>query len=119
MKKDEQAKAKTTISKANGVEFINVHVSLVKDLWEMRCAQYAHMSQHTQRYVLQDWIQSEGELTRERGLWGPVRGSCLDKWMLDSTEGPHRMRKKTMRNDLFYLQYPYRPELELPDNVSF
>lgn len=41
----------------------------------------------------------------------------LDKWMLDSTEGPHRMRKKTMRNDQFYLQYIYRPELEIPENV--
>lgn len=38
--------------------------------------------------------------------------------MLDSTEGPHRMRKKTMRNDAFYHHYPYRPELEDPDNVS-
>lgn len=42
----------------------------------------------------------------------------LDKWTLDSTEGPHRMRKKTMRNDLFYSQYIYRPELEDPENVS-
>lgn len=38
--------------------------------------------------------------------------------MLDSTEGPHRMRKKTMRNDQFYTQYIYRPELEDPENVS-
>lgn len=29
------------------------------------------------------------------------------------------MRKKTMKNDLFYVQYPYRPELELPDNVCY
>lgn len=42
----------------------------------------------------------------------------LDKWTLDSTEGPHRMRKKTMRNDQFYSQYIYRPELEDPENVS-
>lgn len=27
------------------------------------------------------------------------------------------MRKKTMKNDMFYVQYPYRPELEDPDNV--
>ena len=26
------------------------------------------------------------------------------------------MRKKTMKNDIFYIQYPYRPELDLPDN---
>lgn len=28
------------------------------------------------------------------------------------------MRKKTMRNELFYLHYPYRPEIDLPDNVG-
>lgn len=74
------------------------------------------MLQHTQRYVYQDWIQSETELTRERGLWGPEGNSSLDKWVLDTTEGPHRMRKKTMRNDMFYMHYPYRPEIDLTDN---
>lgn len=118
VKKDDGVKTKTNIKKDTALEWTNLHITLVRDLWEMRCAQYIHMAQHTQRYVLQDWIQSEGELTRERGLWGPTRGSILDKWMLDTTEGPHRMRKKTMRNDIFYLQYPYRPELEHPDNVS-
>lgn len=116
VKKDDGVKTKTHVKKEAALEWTNMHIGLVVNLWEMRCAQYVHMSQHTQRYVLQDWIQSEGELTRERGLWGPTRGSILDKWTLDSTEGPHRMRKKTMRNDLFYPQYPYRPELELPDN---
>lgn len=77
------------------------------------------MLQHTQRYVYQDWIQSETELTRERGLWGPENSSKLDKWILDSTEGPYRMRKKTMRNDVFYLHYPYRPEIDTPDNKLF
>ena len=47
---------------------------------------------------------------RERGLWGPPVGSNLDKWMLDMTEGPHRMRKKMIRNDDFYVHYPYRPD---------
>ena len=42
----------------------------------------------------------------------------LDKWMLDMTEGPCRMRKKMMRNDLFYLHYPYRPELDSGDNKA-
>lgn len=84
----------------------------------MRCSQHIHMTQHTQRYVHQEWLQSENELTRERGLWGAVKQSPLDKWLLDTTEGPHRMRKKTMKNVLFYLHYPYRPEIDLPDNVS-
>lgn len=116
VKKEDGVRVKTSIKKDTALEWTNLHLSLVKDLWDMRCAQYIHMSQHTQRYVLQEWIQSEGELTRERGLWGPTKNSILDKWTLDSTEGPNRMRKKTMRNDLFYLQYPYRAELEHPDN---
>jgi len=39
------------------------------------------------QYTLEDWLQMERELTRERGLWGPPVGSDLDKWILDMTEG--------------------------------
>lgn len=67
---------------------------------------------------MQEWLQTETELTRERGLWGPPTPTKLDKWMLDMTEGPCRMRKKMMKNELFYIHYPYRPELEHPDNVN-
>ena len=67
--------------------------------------------------MLQEWLQTETELTRERGLWGPPTPTVLDKWMLDMTEGPCRMRKKMMKNELFYIHYPYRPELDHPDNV--
>lgn len=84
----------------------------------MRRAQHVHTNSHTQRYVHQEWQQTEIELTRERGLWGPTLPPPFSKWMLDMTEGPCRMRKKMMRNDMFYIHYPYRPELELPDNVS-
>ena len=38
-------------------------------------------------YTMEDWLQIERGLTRERGLWGPPVGSDLDKWMLDMTEG--------------------------------
>lgn len=41
----------------------------------------------------------------------------LDKWILDMTEGPCRMRKKMVKNHQFYTHYPYRPELESGDNV--
>ncbi|XP_036321880.1 WD repeat and FYVE domain-containing protein 3 isoform X2 [Rhagoletis pomonella] len=116
VKKDELVRIKSTMSKESAFDCTSIHVQLIKDLWELRCKQYIQMQQHTQRYVYQDWIQSETELTRERGLWGPEGSSSLDKWILDTTEGPHRMRKKTMRNELFYLHYPYRPEIDLPDN---
>lgn len=118
VKKDDSMKVKQRLVKSKVFQWTNINVGLVKDLWEMRCVQNGQMTQHTQRYVHQEWLQSENELTRERGLWGPVKGSPLDKWMLDMTEGPSRMRKKTMKNPIFYIRYPYRPEIDLPDNVS-
>jgi len=42
---------------------------------------------HMSQYTMEDWLQMERELTRQRGLWGPPVGSDLDKWMLDMTEG--------------------------------
>merc|ERR1719186_55454 len=32
------------------------------------------------------------------------------KWQLDMVEGPSRMRKRLVRDELFYLRYPYKPE---------
>ena len=63
-----------------------------------------------EKYLLDKWTETEKELMRERGLWGPPVGSELDKWMLDMTEGPCRMMKKLMKNDMFYIHYPFRPE---------
>merc|ERR1712098_217889 len=34
------------------------------------------------------------------------------KWQLDVTEGPSRMRKRLIRDEQFYLRYPYRPTEE-------
>lgn len=73
--------------------------------------------QNALKYVTEEWSQIEYELLRERGLWGPPIGSHLDKWMLEMTEGPCRMRKKMVRNDMFYTQYPYMPEAEQETNL--
>ncbi|KAG7271513.1 hypothetical protein CRUP_007502, partial [Coryphaenoides rupestris] len=64
------------------------------------------------KYVTEEWAGIEYELLRERGLWGPPIGSHLDKFVLEMTEGPCRMRKKMVRNDMFYIHYPYVPEPE-------
>lgn len=47
-----------------------------------------------------------------------MKGSHLDKWMLDATEGPCRMRKKMVQNRHFYKQYPYKQLMENLENVS-
>lgn len=77
VKKDEFIKTKSRIMKRKAFQWTGVNVGLVKDLWEMRCIQNTQMTQHTHRYVCQDWLQSERELIRERGLWGPVKVSKL------------------------------------------
>jgi hypothetical protein len=48
------------------------HVSLVRDLVEVRAKQHLQSQVYMQRYVLEEWLQTETELTRERGLWGPT-----------------------------------------------
>ncbi|RZF45662.1 hypothetical protein LSTR_LSTR010613 [Laodelphax striatellus] len=118
VKKEETLKIRQHLSMTDIDAWTLTHVALVRELVDLHTKQYALSQQHMQRYVLEDWYQTETELTRERGLWGPTIPSRLDKWMLDMTEGPCRMRKKMMRNDLFYIHYPYRPELDTGDNKS-
>lgn len=38
----------------------------------------------------------------------------LDKYKLDTTEGPSRVRRKLIPNASFYQMYPYRPYLDDP-----
>ncbi|KAL1508880.1 hypothetical protein ABEB36_003702 [Hypothenemus hampei] len=112
VRKEELTKVRVRVKRKPALSWIINHVGIICELVELRRQQHQNTTQHTQRYVHQEWLQTENELTRERGLWGPVEPCHLDKWMLDMTEGPHRMRKKTMKNDLFYLHYPYSLEYE-------
>ncbi|XP_047001362.1 WD repeat and FYVE domain-containing protein 3 [Schistocerca americana] len=117
VKKEETLRVKQShLSMVDVATYTLNHVNLVRELVEIRAKMHHQTQTHTQRYVFEEWLQTETELTRERGLWGPVTSSRLDKWMLDMTEGPCRMRKKMMKNELFYIHYPYRPELEIGDN---
>ena len=59
-------------------------------------------------YVEEQWLSIERILTQERGIWGPYNENPLTKWMLDMTEGPSRMRRRLLRNDEFYFNYPYQ-----------
>ncbi|XP_050428058.1 WD repeat and FYVE domain-containing protein 3 [Adelges cooleyi] len=91
-------------------------LNAVCDLVSMQVARQSQHQSFTLRYILDQWYLVEQELTRERGLWGPFTPCKLDKWVLDMTEGPCRMRKKMVKNQQFYIHYPYRPELESGDN---
>ncbi|XP_068089612.1 WD repeat and FYVE domain-containing protein 3 isoform X2 [Hyperolius riggenbachi] len=93
-------------------QWIFTHISVVRDLVDMQYKEYQERQQNALKYVTEEWNQIEYELLRERGLWGPPIGSHLDKWMLEMTEGPCRMRKKVVRNDMFYIHYPYIPDVE-------
>lgn len=94
-----------------------VHASIVKDFLEFQLRQKQISDYHLRKYILHEWLNYEYEfLTREKAIWGPQYGSKrLDKWMLDMTEGPNRMRKKLIHNDQFYKNYPYRHDLDRSD----
>lgn len=96
------------------------HLSIINDLIELQIRQKIQSDQHLLKYVYDDWLATESELLiRERAIWGPEHGSQqFDKWKLDLTEGPHRMRKKLIRNEMFYQHYPYRPELDIGESKT-
>lgn len=81
VKKDEYVKAKTQITKSQAIEWTDINVGLVKDLCDQRYIQHVNMTQHTLRYVCQDWLQSERELIRERGLWGPIKVGVTNEFL--------------------------------------
>ncbi|KAG7173359.1 WD repeat and FYVE domain-containing protein 3-like [Homarus americanus] len=92
------------------------HISIIGDLVDLQYRQYLQKQKHMTSYVWESWQRCERELTRERGLWGPMKGSQLDKWILDATEGPCRMRKKMVQNRQFYKHYPYKQQPENSEN---
>lgn len=69
------------------------------------------------QYVSKLWDTIKDSLTRERAVWGPANLHPLEKWQLDRTEGPYRMRKKMERNKDFYVRYPYY-EPEYMDDIT-
>ncbi|KAK6633574.1 hypothetical protein RUM44_004181 [Polyplax serrata] len=119
VKKEETRKIRRMqIAFSEVFDWVQNQTALVKELVDVRLRSHHLAQEHMQKYMLEEWGLMQTELTRERGLWGPVLPNRLDKWMLDMTEGPCRMRKKMMRNELFYLHYPYRPLLDGTDNKA-
>ncbi|GAM17883.1 hypothetical protein SAMD00019534_010580 [Acytostelium subglobosum LB1] len=59
------------------------------------------------RFISKQLKMMLDQVTRERAVWGPSGSSPLDKFKLDSTEGPYRMRKKMEKNYDFYKNYRY------------
>ncbi|CAK9291092.1 unnamed protein product [Gordionus sp. m RMFG-2023] len=90
------------------IDHIGVNISIISDLVDM---QYDHFYQTQvvlrRQYAIEQWKKIEKELIRERSLWGSQQPDPLEKWILDSTEGPCRMRKKMTQNPDFYVHYPY------------
>lgn len=98
---------------------IKAHISIIEDYIETQLSQKNHkLALH--KYLCDEWLDTENEiLLRERAVFGPDHGTKLDKWCLDLTEGPRRMRKKMVNNtEQFYENYPYRPEQYNPENKS-
>ena len=71
-----------------------------------------HKQLDSRRLVQQEWKRIEGELYRERGLWGAMKPNPFDRWELDVIEGPSRIRKRLVLNVHFFKQYPYVPQQE-------
>ncbi|KRX23997.1 WD repeat and FYVE domain-containing protein 3 [Trichinella nelsoni] len=108
----------TVVSKQEFMMWLKVHVTLIHELFDLQYTRYLQWHEHTKKWCLDEWTNLKQELTRERGLWGPKNPSVLNKYMLDSTEGPCRMRMKMIPNINFYVDYPYRPNVMNLENKT-
>ncbi|KAG7214328.1 hypothetical protein INR49_023145 [Caranx melampygus] len=116
--KKENSLNKNSLSAQETFQWMFTHIAVVRDLVAMQYKEHQERQQNALKYVTEEWASIEYELLRERGLWGPPIGSHLDKFVLEMTEGPCRMRKKMVRNDMFYIHYPYIPETETSTNSA-
>ncbi|CAK8696786.1 unnamed protein product [Clavelina lepadiformis] len=94
------------------------HISVVQSLVRLQYDEHEQEQNHLTKYAKKEWEQMSAELTRERGVWGPANEENLTKWTLDSTEGPCRMRKRMMRDEMFYIRYPHRMQIQLESTLS-
>lgn len=75
VKKEDSLRVKSHVS-GSGSEIESVamtqhQVALVKELVDVQAKQHTLTQDYMERYVLEEWLQIEAELTRERALWGP------------------------------------------------
>lgn len=94
------------------------HLIMLKEQVDTQWKNHQVTQQQNDKYISENWKKIESQLISERGIWSPIIGTKLAKWMLEMTEGPCRMRKKLTHNPNFYIHYPYRPELENVENRS-
>ncbi|GMT24191.1 hypothetical protein PFISCL1PPCAC_15488, partial [Pristionchus fissidentatus] len=94
--------------------WLRLHSSLLRQLVLSQSVRYHEWHSHVKKWCLHEWSSLEAQLTRERAIWGPDEACSLDKFRLDTTEGPGRLRRKLIPNRQFYHDYPYRPYLEDP-----
>lgn len=107
------------LTRAQIQEAHRTHISIIDDYIKSQLSQKNHkLALH--KYLCDEWLDTEYEiLLRERALFGPDYGSRLEKWCLDLTEGPRRMRKKMVNNTRqFYENYAHKPDQYNPNNKS-
>lgn len=78
-KKEEPAKTKCLLPGSEIQACAEQHIGLVKALVDVRRRDISQLMLHIQRIVYEEWLETETELTRERGLWGPPIGSRYGK----------------------------------------
>eukprot|EP00794_Sanderia_malayensis_P012330 gene12330-13603_t len=109
-KKDKDTDDKYTPK--DSLEWSFRHLSIVKALTSYYYHRYKQDLLLNGQAAEKNWISMEKELLRERGIWGPEKYNPLDKWQLETTEGPCRMRKLLCKHEQFYTCYPYIGELQ-------
>lgn len=73
VKKEETIKVRRShVTFSEVFEWVQNQTALVKELVEVRLRNHRLGQEHMQKYMMEEWNLMQTELTRERGLWGPI-----------------------------------------------
>ena len=97
----------------DAINLMEKNLITVKEILDFEYRKYYRVMVQHYNYLHDEWMKIEKDLLRERAIWGDDNPNNLTKWILDSTEGPNRMRKRLLLNEQFYKLFPFRPEIDL------
>ena len=73
------------------------HISIVKDVVEQHYRNRSQTDEHMLKYMEEQWLATEANLTQERGLWGPFNENPLTKWQVGAVTAVNtRLLKLTL-----------------------
>ena len=97
---------KRTASVSDAMSWLRIEADLLRETIVNEITDKNHYDKRRHQEAQADWIEISRGLTCPGGLFGPNGTDMFVRWMLDTSEGPARTRRRLVKNFDFYGKYP-------------